>query len=195
MRACETTHPRPRRRPPPPPNARPVSNPSSEPPTGAAGFVFGAKRAVVKAVCTESGFEWSALARAKYKCGGVAKAVDLAEPTAELWFCRGALCGIFISGRPVGGTGWTATAVGLFESLVGKYGEPAERAARIPASCMKDEEASDCISQGQGSLRVSWAWPTAERIELFVGIPDGADGPVIQLTYTSPRSAPSAEGL
>lgn len=181
-------------------NAEPSSSArvtnNAPPPPGAAGFEFGAKGRAVQAACTEAGFEWTAIGRTKYRCSGAAKSVDLADVSAELWFCKGALCGIFINGKPLDEGRWTSTAVNLYEALVAKYGQPSERHVRIPASCTKSNDAGpDCIAAGQASLRVSWSWPTTERIMLFVGIPDGSQTPAVQLSYTSPRSAPQAEGL
>lgn len=170
------------------------AKPATDPPAGAAGFEFGAKGRAVRSACTDAGLEWTALGGTKYRCNGVPKSMDLADASTELWFCKGSLCGIFVSGKATDESRWTPTAVGLFESLIAKYGQPAERDVRIPASCTK-QEGPDCIAAGQASLRVTWSWPTAQRIELFVGIADGSPAPIVRLSYTSPRSAGHAEGL
>ncbi len=172
-----------------------------EPPSGAAGFEFGAKPGDARGTCTGAGFEWSALGGAKFRCSGVPKGVDLAGARAELWFCRGTLCGIFISGHPPEGDTWSSTASGLYEALIGKYGQPSQRDLRIPAHCGRTDGAAsapagpDCIESGHASLRATWTWPTARRIEVFVGIPDGAREPSVELSYTSPRVDTGAEGL
>lgn len=115
--------------------------------------------------------------------------------------CRGTLCGIFISGHPPEGDTWSSTASGLYEALIGKYGQPSQRDLRIPAHCGRTDGAAsapagpDCIESGHASLRATWTWPTARRIEVFVGIPDGAREPSVELSYTSPRVDTGAEGL
>jgi hypothetical protein len=169
--------------------------PASDPPPGAGGFEFGAARKVAQAACVEEGYEWKALGKGTYTCSGVVKGVDLADASTELSFCRATLCRIVITGKAPEGSGWMTTAVGLLKVLVAKYGEAAERDVRIPQSCVKERGSPDCIERGDASLRVLWTWPTAQRIELFAGIPDGSQGPAIQIAYTSPSSAPRAEGL
>jgi hypothetical protein len=121
--------------------------------------------------------------------------VDLSEPNTELWFCKGGLCRIVISGKADEQIGWTGGAVSLVQALTAKYGEPAQRDVRIPAGCLKEKTRPDCIERGEASLRVTWTWQTGQRIELFVGVPDGSQAPAVQIAYTSPRNLSSAEGL
>ena len=169
--------------------------PSSEPPAGAGGFAFGAQRNVAQEACVGGGHEWTPLGPGKFKCGGVVKPVDLTDASTELWFCKGGLCRIVISGKAEEQIGWTSAAVNLFQALSAKYGEPAQRDVRIPAGCLKEKTRPDCIERGEASLRVTWIWQTGQRIELFVGIPEDAQTPAVQISYTSPRNLSSSEGL
>lgn len=165
-----------------PPSAPPpvsVAAPASAPPTGGAGFKFGADAASTEQSCKVANNAWTPQGEGAF-CSGSAAPLGF-DAAVALRFCEGKLCTVEVRHFP---QNWLGALDELRGKLIGKYGAPMKSAAPIPAECKTNDALVQCLEQWGLVLRDEWTWPTGEQVVLRGAKPDDGGTPRLDLTYT-----------
>ena len=162
-------------------------SPLGEPPSGAAGFVFGSDRAATRARCEASQHSWrDEEGTSSSFCSGPAAPLGF-EATTQLTFCNDALCGITLEYVPR--ATWATAFSELDSSLGEKYGPAGLRQLRVPTICRTDAQFDRCAQDGALDFEVRWQWPRGERLRLLLGKSRAADGiAALRIMYVKPPS-------
>lgn len=160
------------------------STANRQPPTGAAGFDFGALPSDIKKVCEGAGKTWTSDNSEVGTCSGPAADVGF-DATVRIAFCHNRSCVIGLEHRP--DSDWMAALDDLKQKLAQKYGTPASIPPKgIPDECRKEEQFTQCVEVGGLRLKFRWGWPNRQQIILTVGKPEDGPGPAaLRVKYVS----------
>jgi hypothetical protein len=160
---------------------------SEPPPTGGAGYDFGAAPESVQKRCATGGGRWKHHARLS-SCTERNEAAGATRVTLLEW-CEGVLCRIHT--LAVLDHKDAATWLGAFEllrrELARAFGAPDEERSQFPARCERDFDA--CVRDGSASALLRWSWPDGHAVLLRLGAMGDVPA-TISVSYANPAGNP-----
>jgi hypothetical protein len=165
--------------------AKPTA-PKASPPTGGAGFEFGADLATARAACEGAGEQFETDGEKSATCTGPVTPLGFAVRMG-LKLCGEKVCAIIAEHHPE--TDWLGTIVELRSKLETKYGPPSVRDGEIQLECRSKEAFVGCLKRRQVSLRYGWKWSSGQSITLTVGVPNEEREPALRLHWAKPLRA------
>jgi hypothetical protein len=142
---------------PPPSPAPPVETvPTSQPPVGEAGFVFGQTRKQAMAACTTRAV-WRRVG-SNYACTEPIEDPGF-EGSPVVSFCDDRVCAVGIALTPATSDfrSWDAAFANVRGVLVSRHGEPTTTDEQIPEACKNDGFVA-CLDGGTAKRELSWKW-------------------------------------